>query len=681
MKSIKSVITKSAITAASFALLFSPIQASAAEDLSHFSKKNDSLAVDLVGRYVSGAGIDEGGTEIVAYDAKSYRAFSVNGAEKSLDIIDLSNLKEGNTEIPLVKRITLSDIGVSAGDVTSVAISPNGDYIAIAAPAEAKQDPGHIVFLTLDGESLASVQVGSLPDMVTFSPDGTKVLVANEGEPTEDYTVNPEGSVSIIDVAGEIRNLTDSHVTTVRFSEDVIDANIRKVHPDSSYAQDLEPEYISVDPSGDYAYVALQEDNAIAKLDINNAKFVTVKSLGYKDYSVGENQLDASDKDDQINIQHWPVLSIYQPDSITTFEANGQTYILSANEGDTQDWDGFSEEVRVEDLVGEDSLNPEQYELNADLYEGYTQAQLDEMISNGLFNKDQLGRLKTSTSHPKNANGKYEAIYGYGGRSFSVWNADTLELVYDSGSDFEQLIQEFSPDYFHSQNDEDNFDSRSDDKGVEPESVITGEVNDTPYAFVGLERQGGIMVYDMSNPDSPTFNSYFSSRIFQGEDTEVTGTSGDVAPEGLTFIQAEDSPTGQALLLAAHEVSGTIAAYGLGEKVEVPEDEEEDSTTNPTPVREQPDPTSPTQTPAPDETPVPEQPEQENPNKVGNETSTVETDHNNNKSEVDDDENSSKKQGNELPNTATTTGNLLLSGIVTLFLGYVLFTRKKISQE
>ncbi|QGH35861.1 hypothetical protein GI584_18180 [Gracilibacillus salitolerans] len=547
-----------AILFLSFLLSVNPIMTTASSDVTYYAESEDSLAVKWLGRYSSQAPIDDGGTEIIAYDPNTYLAYSVNGSDSTLDIIDLSGLADGQTEIPLVKKIQLSDFGVNAGDLTSVAIAPDSSFIAITVPAENKVENGNVVFMSAEGNVLTTVEVGALPDMVTVTPNGSQVLVANEGEPSEDYAVNPEGSVSIIDVSNGVNEGDNLTAATATFTDEIIEEDVRKVHYDSTYAEDLEPEYIVVDDASQYGYIVLQEANAIAKLDIQSGQFLTVKSLGYKDFSIAENKLDASDKDDEINIRNWPVLSIYQPDGMDLVEINGKNYLLTANEGDAQDWDGFSEEKRVKKLVDD-------YQLNADLYQGYDQEELDKMVEEGLFDDEQLGRLKTSTSHPTNEEGKYEAIYAYGGRSFSIWDAETLELVYDSGSEFEEKIAAFEPEYFHSNNDEDTFESRSDDKGVEPESVITGEVNGTTYAFTGLERQGGIMVYDITNPTSPSFDSYFSSRVFQGLDLDVTSASGDVAPEGLTFIQAENSPTRKPILLAAHEVSGTIAAYEFGQ--------------------------------------------------------------------------------------------------------------------
>ncbi|WP_226666563.1 choice-of-anchor I family protein [Metabacillus litoralis] len=677
---MKKIVTKAIVTAVSCVILLTANESHAAGFLTKYDNETGKqLHVELVGQYKSGADIGYGGTEIVAYDSINKYAFSVNGAAKAVDILDLTKLKEGNPEIPLIKQITLSDLGVSASDVTSVAIHPKGEYIAIAAPAENKVDYGHVVFLTKDGNYLSHVEVGSLPDMLTFTSDGSKVLVANEGEPNDDYSINPEGTVSIIDVTGDIHQLENKHVSTIKFNDEVIDQNVRKVNHENTYAVELEPEYIVVDEENKFAYIALQENNAIAKLDLQKQQITSVKSLGYKDFSFDRNKMDVSNKDDEIAINNWPVLSMYQPDGLASYKVNGQTYILSANEGDAQDYGGFSEEARVKDLK-------DSYELNADLYNGYSQEELDKMVNEGLFEDNQLGRLMTTTSAPKNANDKYEAIYGYGARSFSIWNTETLEQTYDSGSDFEEITAKvYGENYFNSNNDENSFDSRSDDKGIEPESVIVGNVQGENYAFIGLERVGGIMIYNINNPSAPIFTKYFSSRVFN-EEEEVTPSSGDVAPEGLTFIPAVNSPTGQNLLLAAHEVSGTIAAYQIGIEVNVPEENETpDNPDNPDNPDETEDPEK-DKDPAPiandenhpkDEVIIPEKTKDDKikedvvEEKMKNKIEDAGED------KADDSKQTVSSTNHKLPNTATSSFNFILLGFMLLIIGLLVSRRTK----
>lgn len=525
----------------------------------------EEIQLSLIGRYNSGAGIDNGGAEIVAYDKKSKQAFVVNGGRSSIDIVDLSNPQ--NLNLSTNKRIDVTGLdlgnGFAIGDITSVAVAPSGEFVVFSVPAKPKSNNGRVVLAKTNGDVISHVEVGALPDMVTFSPDGKMVLVANEGEPNDDYTIDPEGSVSIINVANG-PTVSQSDVTTVSFNQlspDHIDKDVRIFGPGADAAKDFEPEYITVSKDSKLAYVSLQENNAIAVLDLQAKQFKHVHGLGFKDHSLPENALDVSDKDKQVNIKPWPILGMYQPDGITMYEANGSSYIVTANEGDARDYDGFSEETRVKSLK-------DKVKLNADKYPNYTQEQLDELVANGLFDDDQLGRLRVTSEMGKNENGLYESLYSYGARSFSVWNANTMELVFDSGSDFERIILEkLGKENFNANHTENTGESRSDDKGPEPEDVKIGQVNGQPYAFIGMERVGGIMVYNLSNPSSPAFTTYFNSRDFSKD--PMSGEAGDLGTEGLMFVAKEDSPTGKPLLLATNEVSGTMSVYEISSSTPV----------------------------------------------------------------------------------------------------------------
>lgn len=541
-----------------------PISVQAAEEAWVEHQGARKLDVQQIGRYSSGADLDEGGTEIVVYDAKTKQAYSVNGAEKALDILDLSGLQSGQAmqDVPRIKRVYLEDIAgnwSAAGDITSVAKHPTEDYIAVAVVAEPKTDAGKVIFLDVHGEYLGQVEVGSLPDMVTFTPDGKKLLVANEGEPNDDLSIDPVGSVSIINIDEALTSLSNSTVNTVGF-DNVDTEGLYVVRPDASFAVDAEPEYIVVSADSQTAYVVLQENSAMAVLDIESEQFSQIIDLGVKDYSMIGNELDASNKDDMINIRNWPVLGMYQPDGMAIVSIDGKSYIITANEGDSKDYDGFSEETRVEDEI-------EHIALQAEHYAGYSQEELDALVASGLFDEDQLGRMKITTSRGKNEEGKYEALYSYGARSFSIWSAEDLSQVYDSGSELERLLADAMPEQFNADNVENGADDRSDDKGPEPEGVTVGQIAGTTYAFVGLERAGGVAIYNIQNPEQPVFDSYINSRDFSGEEA-----GGDSAPEGLHFIPAAQSPTGTDLLLVAHEVTGTIAVYELLPTHEAPTD-------------------------------------------------------------------------------------------------------------
>lgn len=530
----------------------------------------DQLNVTHTGRYTSGADFDKGGTEIVKYNPTNGVAYSINGDKEALDIVDVAHPSVDGT-INLKKRIYLQDNDIEAGDVTSVAVHPGGDYFAVSAPAVDKTQPGTVAFYDKDGNYLNHVTVGSLPDMVTFSKDGKYLLVANEGEPNDDYTVNPEGSVSVIDMTSGPSHLSAQDIRVASFTKEH-QKSLRALGPNAEDAYlNIEPEYIAVDNQSKYAYVTLQEVSAIAKIDIANASIVDVKALPYKDHSFVQNSMDTSDKDGKSELRRVPVLGLLQPDGVETYEYNGETYLVIANEGDSQDYKGYSEETRVKKIKDD-------IQLDATYYQGYTQEALDDMVKNGLFNDEQLGRLKVTTDQPfKNEYGIYHALVSYGGRSFSILRGSDLEMIYDSGNDIEQRILELLPERFNADYQDYNdieVDGRSDDKGPEVENVVVGQVGSHSYAFVGLERVGGIMIYDITDPYEP----YFVKYLYDPDNK-------DISPEGITFESAEESPNGKPLLIASFEVSGTTSTWELDDLLsenegETPSDDTTDNDTS-----------------------------------------------------------------------------------------------------
>ena len=502
-----------------------------------------AVSLTPLSTYESGV-FDEGAAEIAAFAPGVNRLFVTNADANTIDILNLSD----QGILSFYSTIDIDAIaqaeGLDLGSINSVAVNSQGGYLAAAVAAGVSQDLGSVVFFDLEGIYQTAVKVGSLPDMLTFTPDGNKLLVANEGEPNDEYTVDPEGSVSIIDVSDGIGDLTGKMQTATfnNFDSDkqaLIDAGVRIFGPGATVSEDLEPEYIAVSPDGTTAYVSLQENNALGILDIATGEITSIVPLGFKDHSQPGNGFDASNRDDAINIQTHPVFGMYQPDAIATYEVNGETYVVTANEGDARDYDGFSEEDRVGDLTLDPDAFPDADTLQED---------------------ENLGRLNiTTTLGDTDGDGDYDQLFAYGARSFSIWDAEG-NLVWDSGDQFEQKLAGLLPDNFNSTNDEnDSFDNRSDDKGPEPEGVTIGMVGSRIYAFIGLERVGGIMMYDITDPDNPQFVNYVNNRDFSG-DAEA-GTAGDLGPEGVLFIDQDQSPTGQNLLVVTNEVSGSTTVY------------------------------------------------------------------------------------------------------------------------
>ena len=478
---------------------------------------------------------NQGAAEIVAYDKESKRLFVVNFSLPGLEVLDVSNpASPGRT----TRFFAPEGFGSSPN---SVAIR-NG-VVAVAFEASPKTDPGSVVFYNAEGRVLSAIKVGAQPDMVTFTPDGSKVLTANEGEPNDSYSIDPEGSVSIIDLSRGAQSVTQESVSTVGFSKfngQQLNPSIRVYGPRATVAQDFEPEYIAVSPDSRLAYVTVQEANTIAVIDLSSREVVRLIPLGFKDHSKTGNGLDVSDRDNKIDIRNWPVLGLYQPDGIAAFQHDGKTYLITANEGDARAWAGFAEEDRVGNL-----------NLDATVFPNATE----------LKRNENLGRLTVSRAGADiDGDGDIDRLYVPGARSFSIISADDGTLVFESGDLLERLMAERFPRDFNS-DAAGGLDTRSDNKGPEPEGVVVAELAGKRYALIALERMSGIAVFDISDPSKPSFVDYVHNRNFEGDASR--GTGGDHGPEGLIFIPAADGPSGEALLVVANEVSGSTTLYSV----------------------------------------------------------------------------------------------------------------------
>ena len=540
------------------------------------SAPDAAISVSLAGRYVTGL-YDEAAAEIVTFDPATRRAFTVNAASGAVDVLDLSDPANPT----LVTTISVSDVGAEAN---SIAVR-NG-IVAVAVQAENSTDNGAVVFLDSDGNRLAVVEAGALPDALTFSPDGRWVLVVNEGEPREDFAIDPEGSITIIDLEGGAENLTQDNVRVADFRafngrEDELRARgIRIFGPGATAAQDFEPEWSEVASDNRTAYASLQEANAIAVIDIETATVTDILPLGYKDWS--ENGpwsgagFDSSRDAEGIDFRNWPVTGILLPDAIRLYETGGETYIVTANEGDAREYDQdgwWSEEFEVGDLQLDPEAFPNAVELQAeDALEG--------LIVTSTLGVSNGCNPSLSTAEARElgydevrdyveAECVYDTLYAFGGRSFSIFKVteEGLEWVFDSGSDFEEITAEAFPEHFNADHGyrDVQFKRRSPNKGPEPEGVALGEINGRTYAFIGLERMGGVMVYDITVPEDAVFVTYINSRDFTLGEDEDAMTRTDLGAEGLHFVAAEDStdPEGRPLLIVGNEVSGTTAIYTI----------------------------------------------------------------------------------------------------------------------
>lgn len=547
-----------------------------------------SLDATLIGRAVLNSSDPEGAAEIVAFQESKGWVYAVNSSASpvTVEIIDINALdaaaltenSEGvitNTNMTSAITLDVNSTSGLTGDANSIAFDNNNELLAVAVAASITGDRGSVAFYDVSGASpsfIKNVEVGYLPDNVVFTHDGSKALVANEGEPADDYSVDPEGSISIIEISSGVPADDDIELTFESLDQDSLEEQgVVFANPDgrtingnlytASVAKDLEPEYIAVSEDDTLAFVAIQENNALAIVDLSDNTLSSVIGLGFKDW--GELLLDASDDDGGVNFKNYPGLyGMYQPDTIDSYSWNGANFIVTANEGDGREYifdtadeatcvtaggldfdDGeclaFIDEIRVEDL----SLDANFDYLNND--------------------DDDIGRLLVTTflgaiDGSTDGSGTYSELYTYGARSFTIWDTNGL-VVFDSGDDFERITASIFGSMFNNNNDENEGDTRSDAKGPEPEALAIGEIDGRYYAFVGLERMGGVMAYDITNPYNVSFVSYFINRgVSEGADI-----TGDLGPEGMNFVHADVSPTGESLLLIGNEISGSVQVYEI----------------------------------------------------------------------------------------------------------------------
>mgnify|MGYP001206651561 CR=1 FL=1 len=492
-----------------------------------------------------------GSAEIGAVDGVHARLF-VTGAT-AVEVLDLTDGRP------------LAEIPYPAGySATSVACF--GGVAAFALAADDRSAAGTIEFY--DGQSLerlASFPAGFNPDMVVFAASGRRLVCADEGEPTDDYAVDPEGSVTVIDLPtdasaddwarGVVRRMGFEQFNDQR--DQLRRRGVRifgpsHVHADgqATVAEDLEPEFIALNRDGTRAWATLQENNAIAEIDLDAGRVTAIHPLGLKSFAAPTDKessglfgLDASDLDGGLRIRPLPVAGMNQPDPIAVVETADATYLITANEGDPRRYGGFDERCTVDELPGRGvALDPRLTKRLASVETG------------------GLDRLVVSiAAGDEDGDCDLDQLCCFGGRSLAVWRVEpegALRQVFDSGCDFERILGAETPERYRPDGSGERLDLRSPHSGPEPEGLVLAAVGRRRFACVGLERAGGVMIYEATDPERPTFSQYLPP---QGNGEEGY----DVAPEGLAFIDAANSPCGAPLLLVCNEVSGTVTAYRL----------------------------------------------------------------------------------------------------------------------
>ncbi|MDX1504506.1 MAG: choice-of-anchor I family protein [Spongiibacter sp.] len=486
----------------------------------------------------SDANFGAGAARTLAVDSVNAQMFVVNGQSNVVDVVDITTPLTPVAAGQIDTAAAAADAGVSLGAITGVTVGV--EYVAVAIEHSNPQQNGIVALYNRDELTLAATfTVGAGPKMLTFDIIGQRVLVANEGRPSADYSVDPEGSVTLIDLSDGLATAEARQITFAEFNvggarHNELPASVRVYGPGASVAQDLEPEHISVAADNDTVFVGLQENNAMAVLDLSEGTIEAIYALGTKDYGVVGNEVDVND-DGNVILKNWlDVAGMYQPDGVAAYRHAGANFVLTANEGEARNYSGFSEEFRASELDG----------VSAPAVDAANRSFAD------AGNNNELGRLKvTDQTGDTDGDGDIDIITAFGARSFAVWDASG-NLVYDSGAELERMTFASLGANFN------NTDANSDDRGPEPESVALLALGSRVYAFIGLTATGGIAVYDVSSPYGVQFVQYLNNRDFTANPAADTG---DQSPEGLHAFYYDNVP----YLAVGHEASGNVRIFEI----------------------------------------------------------------------------------------------------------------------
>ena len=505
-------------------------------------------------------GDGEGSAEIATYHAGSKRIFATNGVKNTIDIFDISDVANP-------KKVGFLDLSPYGNDVTSVAagkdvvvavVHVSEKFSATGVPTTTN---GKIVVFDTTGKVLSSPDVlGVLPDSVTFAPNGTTALVAIEGQPVcakddpataakedADYTKasDPVGGVTVVDLSNpaapvlEFAGFDQFTVSEMRAKGIAVSSVVNNV------SKDFEPEFVTA-IDNDYAYVTIQEANAIGRLNIQTATFESItRAFESKHSKVAR---DTSDRDAGAGPRTYAnVVGASQPDAIAGFKMGSGYYFLTANEGDAREYTCLDDDLRASALKVDPRRFPDWKTLSGSA---------------------ALGRAKVNpTMGDKDGDGDIDTIHLRGSNSMTMYRNGLV--IWDSGDLLDQIqtaafgVANINGSHSLSADKATmNYvgQDRSDDKGAEPEGVAVGMVGDRRIAVLGLERMTALAVFDITQPRSPVFIEWL-----QMVPTKATPAK-DVkywSPEGIVFVAADKSPSGKALIITSYELSGSLSIHQI----------------------------------------------------------------------------------------------------------------------
>jgi hypothetical protein len=515
-----------------------------------------TLKITEIASITSGDG--EGSHEIATFHAGSKRIFATNGVKNAIDIYDISDV--GNPK--KVGSVALSPYGndvtsVAAGkDVVVAVVNVSDKFSATGVPTTTN---GKIVVFDTSGKVLSAPDVlGVLPDSVTFAPNGTTALVAIEAQPVcakddpataakedADYSKasDPVGGVTVVDLSNpaspvlRFAGFDQFSVAEMRAKGIAVSSVVNNV------SKDFEPEFVTA-VDNNYAYVTIQEANAIGKLNIGSATFESI-SRAFES-KVSRVARDTSDRDAGAGPRTYAnVVGASQPDAIAGFTVGAGHYFVTANEGDAREYTCLNDDLRASSLKVDTRRFPDWKTLSGNAALGRAK------VNPTIGDKDGDGDIDTIHLRGSNSMTMYR-------NGIAIWDsADLLDQIQTQAFGVANINGSHS---LSSDKSTMNYvgQDRSDDKGAEPEGVAVGMVGDRRIAILGLERMTALAIFDITDPGDPIFQEWL-----QMLPTKATPAK-DVkywSPEGIVFVPASKSPSGKALIITSYELSGSLSIH------------------------------------------------------------------------------------------------------------------------
>jgi uncharacterized protein len=286
--------------------------------------------LELVATYDTGLGAN--GSEIISIRHTDGITALTNIAG-SVDVLDLSDPFQPQ----LLRRV---GIDTANGTPNSVAVHPQHDYFLVVI-GRAGTTGSVAAYRLSDGAFLASAPVGIQPDSIAIAPNGRHAVVANEAEGTGIGQNGGAGSLSIVHLTGfNCDAPSPLLVTTIAlpsaaavpgFSLQRTDDIARL--PVDNQPGTLEPESVAFSKNSRFAYITLQENNGVVRLDLHTSKLTFI--------GLGQTSHDADLVVDGVyNPLSNALMAYREPDGIA-LDQTGR-FFVTADEGDTRNAAGAS---------------------------------------------------------------------------------------------------------------------------------------------------------------------------------------------------------------------------------------------------------------------------------------------------------------------------------------------------